>query len=173
LVLLAALALLALASGDREARATERYRIGVQGPVEAVEPALAAVRALGDGRLVLEPVDDVPLAVAEHLDAGLVVRPSPDGPPQVELVSDATSTRSRAAASLVRAALYDGAPFDDGPLRVRVGAAAEPRATEALSDADDRRALGRAVAALLLIQASVLVGTAATRMFGQIGRAHV
>lgn len=164
LVLLASLVALAAVSGGVDNQADDSYRIAVEGTLSdpAVTDRLAVVAG---GRLDLESVDDAALAVADAYDAGLVVARDSGGTTTVTVVSDAGSTRSRAAATLVRAGLYENAPYLDGALSVDIGDVG--RADRAVDPAQQRRSIGRALAGLLLVQASVLVGTAAARIHGR------
>jgi hypothetical protein len=168
LVLLVALVLLAALTGGAETRAEDTYRIAVEGPLDELAGVGDAVAAYDGGRLVLEPVDDAVLAVAEGDDAGLVVVATQ--PPAVEVVSDVTSNQSRAAASLLRASLYEDAPYDPSatdPGVLSVDIADVGRIERTSSGKEQREGLGRAAAGLVLIQGSVLVGTAAARVHGR------
>lgn len=165
LVLLAAIVALAVAAGGAEDRADERYRIAVEGPIDTLPDLWSTIAAFDDGRLMLERVDHAALAVATDHDAGLVVTAT--DPPAVTLVTDAPSTRSRAAASLLRALLYEDAPFAaGGPLAVVIeDVGVDPGTSSGV--AGTRLMVGRAAAGLLLIQGTVVVGAAAARLHGR------
>jgi hypothetical protein len=161
LVLLLALVGLTAGGGGSETDAGTNYAVAIEGPAGGSPGLLDALTAFDGGRLTLEPSEDAALAVAGSADAGLVLA---DGNPPT-LVSDATSSSSRAAAALVRAALTAQAmPLAPGLVLTVTDVEEEEQLTTAQELLDP---LGQAMAGLVLIQGGVLAGMASARVAGR------
>jgi hypothetical protein len=119
LVLLLTLSGLFAFSGRTERLADDDYVIAVQGDFDGARETLTAVQqpptleAVTPPPLVFVPSDDAPLDVSSSADAGLSVPPELDATlargetARLRVYTDHAERPSRAAASLLRAALFE------------------------------------------------------------------
>jgi hypothetical protein len=163
---------------ERERLAGDAYQIAVQGDIAGAGETLTALAQAptlqGSDTPPLEftPTDSAAVAVAGSADAGLVL---PDGlddalasgaTATIDVYTDAAERPSRAAAALLRAALFEHlAPLPGEVGLAIVGVTSTDEDTDGVGQARDD--LGRVVAAYVLLQGAVLVGTAAVRLTGR------
>jgi hypothetical protein len=157
--------------------ADDRYQIAVEGDLEGATVTLErlshppGVRGDAEAPLRFVSTDDASLAITRDADVGLVVPDDLDASlaagddVAIVLHTKAEDRPSRAAASLLRAALFDEVRPLSSALDLGV-TSVEYRKQDAAAD-DVRIALAAGIAALVLLQAGVLVGTAAGRLTGR------
>jgi ABC-type Na+ efflux pump permease subunit len=157
--------------------AEDDYVVAVEGDLDGARATLDAIAdgtgAAGDDPpgVRFESSDDAALAVVRGADAGMVVPAHLDerlrtGPPaEVVLYTDADDRPSRAAAVRLRAGLFDQLVVVENPV---LAVSETGFADDGEEPIDELRvAVAGAVAAFLLLQGGVLVGTAAARLTGR------
>lgn len=174
-LLFAAVLGVTLVLGDADPTRQERWTVAVEGDLAG---ARATLDGLGAGRLDYVPTDDASLAVTEGADAAVRVPPGLDaglaegGDATVELVEVTVDADSRAAVAQLQAGLGErarvealaaaGLPVD--------GVAFTIDLTEVELTRRGTRVLGaELVAAVVCLQAAMLVSGAANRFRGRRG----
>jgi hypothetical protein len=177
LVLLLTLSGLVAFSGRTQRLADDEYVIAVEGDITGARGTLATLEhpptleTAAPPPLVFVAADDAALEVTRSADAGLRVPPGLDASlargdtARVGIFTDHTERPSRAAASLLRAALFERLAPRPGELAVVATGVEEREGTPGVDEG--REQLGRGVAAFVLLQGAVLVGAAAIRLTGR------